>query len=99
IVASISGGHTGLFDEAAQRRLLAIAGSPVDIGDLATAAMAPKCTMDGSPMLTSQAATVLAAFRHLTNIVSVVSPEQIPNVMSNLATAATGLDPHVIMQV
>ncbi len=30
-----------------------------------TAVVAPQCTLDGSPMITSQAATVLAAFRHL----------------------------------
>ena len=64
-----------------------------------TAAMAPKRALDGSPMITSQAATVLAAFRHLTSIVGVMAPERMPEVMSNLATAATQLDPHVVMQV
>ena len=39
-------------------------------------------------MITSQAATVLAAFRHLTSIVSVMSPDRLSDVMSNLATAA-----------
>src|SRR5204863_7409133 len=43
--------------------------------------------------------TVLAAFRHLTSIVGVMSPERLPDVMGNLATAATRLDPHVVMQV
>ena len=62
---SIAGGQKAVFDERAQERLLAIAGSPRDIGELATAVIAPKCTLDGSPMITSQAATVLAAFRHL----------------------------------
>ena len=99
IVLSISGGYPGVFDEAAQQRLLAIAGSAPDIGDLATAVMAPKCTSDGSPLITSQAATVLAAFRHLSNIVSVAAPDRLPEVMGNLATAATELDPHVVMQV
>ena len=100
IVMSIAGGQKAVFDERAQERLLAIAGSPLDIGDLAAvAAMAPKCALDGSPMITSQAATVLAAFRHLTSIVSVMSPERMPEVMSNLATAAAQLDPHVVMQV
>jgi len=99
IVLSISAGHGVVFDEAAQRRLLAIAGSPADIGDLATAAAAPKCSADGSPMITSQAATVLAAFRHLKSIVSVMSPDRMPEVVSNLAAAATQLDPHVVMQV
>ena len=99
IVLSILAGHKGVFDELAQRRLLAIAGSPGDIGDLATAVIAPKCASDGSPMITSQAATVLAAFRHLTSIVSVMSPDRLPEVMNNLAAATTALDPHVVMQV
>src|SRR4051812_44907161 len=99
IVLSISGGQHAVFDEHAQQRLLAIAGSAVDIADLATAVAAPKCAIDGSPMLTTQAATVLAAFRHLTSIVSVMSPERMPEVMTNLTSAATQIDPHVVMQV
>ena len=92
IVMSIAGGQTAIFDQRAQERLLAIAGSAPDIADLATAVMAPKCALDGSPMITSQAATVLAAFRHLSSIVSVMSPERMPEVMNNLAAAATQLD-------
>jgi hypothetical protein len=99
IVLSIVGGQKSVFDQRAQERLLAISSSPHDISDLATAVAAPKCTLDGSPMITSQAATVLAAFRHLTSIVSVMSPDRMPEVMNHLATAATQLDPHVIMQV
>ena len=99
IVLSISGGQQPIFDQRAQERLLAIAGSAVDIADLATAVAAPKCAMDGSPMLTTQAATVLAAFRHLTSIVSVMSPERMPEVMTNLTSAASQIDPHVVMQV
>jgi hypothetical protein len=70
-----------------------------DIGDLAAAVAAPKCAMDGSPMITSQAATVFAAFRYLASIVSVKSPERVGEVMGNLATAASQLDPHVAMQI
>jgi hypothetical protein len=99
IVLSIVGSQQTVFDARAHQRLLAIAGSASDIGDLATAVAAPKCTLDGSPMITSQAATVLAAFRHLNSIVAVMSPERLPEVMTNIATAATRLDPHVIMQV
>jgi HEAT repeat protein len=99
IVKSIASGDQTIFDERAQQRLLAIAGSPADIVDLSGAVMAPKCAVDGSPMLTSQAATVLAAFRHLTGIVTAMSPERVPDVMGNLATAATRLDPHVVMQL
>lgn len=97
IVLSMSAGHN-IFDEAAQRRLLAIAGSPIDIGDLANAAAASKCSADGSPMITSQAAIVLAAFRHLRSIVSVAAPERSAEVVSNLATAAAHLDPRVLIQ-
>ncbi|HXI29266.1 MAG TPA: HEAT repeat domain-containing protein [Vicinamibacterales bacterium] len=99
IVLSISGGQKAVFDERAQQRLLAIAGSPMDIADLATAVSAPKCAMDGSPMITTQAATVLAAFRHLTSIVSVAAPERMHEVMNNVTAAAAQLDPHVVMQV
>ncbi len=99
IVISIAGGQKAVFDQRAQERLLAIAGSAADVGDLAIAVAAPKCMLDGSPMITSQAAAVLAAFRHLSSIVSVMSPDRLPEVMTHLATAATQLDPHVIMQV
>jgi HEAT repeat protein len=99
IVMQISGSQKAVFDERAQERLLSIAGSAVDVGDLAAAVLAPKCAIDGSPMITSQAAAVLVAFRHLTNIVSVMSPEKLPDVMNNLATAASRLDPHVVMQM
>jgi len=99
IVVSIASGQKTVFDERAQERLLAISTSARDVGDLAAAVAAPKCAADGSPMITSQAATVLAAFRHLTSIVSVMSPDRMPEVMTHLATATTQLDPHLIMQV
>ncbi len=99
IVMSIVGAQSAVFDERAQQRLLAIAASPGDITDLAVAVSAPKCAMDGSPMITLQAATVLAAFRLLSSIVSVMSPDRTAEVMGNLATATAQLDPHVVMQV
>jgi hypothetical protein len=98
IVLSITAGQTA-FDELSQRRLLDIAASAVEIGELASAVMAPKCAADGSPMITSQAATVLAAFRHLKGIVSVLAPDRLSDVMSNIATAAVNLNPQVVMQV
>jgi HEAT repeat protein len=99
IVISMAGGQQAAFDEQAQERLLAIAGSPVDIADLATAVSASKCTADGSPMLSTQAATVLAAFRHLNGVVTVMSPERVPELMNNLASAARQLDPNLLMQL
>jgi HEAT repeat protein len=87
------------LDEAAQRRLLEIAGDVAAIGDLAADVMAPAYALDGSPMLTSQAAAVLAAYRHLTGIVSVLAPERRDEVIGNLAAATANLDPHVVMQL
>src|SRR5205814_1551541 len=71
IVTALAGAAHPAFSEQAQQRLLAIAASAPDIGDLAGAVMAPKRSLDGSPMITSQAAAVLAAFRHLNGIVRV----------------------------
>jgi HEAT repeats len=98
IVNSIIFGHTAM-DEMAQQRLLDIAGDPEQIGDLAAAVMAPKCAMDGSPMITTQAVTVLAAFRHLAGIVSVKAADKSDDTMRNLATASAGLDPHVVLRM
>jgi HEAT repeat protein len=93
----VGGGH--LFDESQQRRLLEISGSVPDIADLAADVMAPKCTADGAPLITTQAATVLAVFRHLTSIVNVMEPERLPEVMRNVAAATANLDPHVVLQL
>ncbi len=98
IVASVLDPRA-ILDERQQQRLLRIAGSPAEIGDLARDVMAPRCNVDGSPMITTQAATVLAAFRHLAGIVSVLQPGRVPELMRNVAAAASTLDPYVIMQV
>jgi hypothetical protein len=96
IVNSIVTGQKAM-DELAQQRLLAIAGDPDQISDLATAVIAHKCTPDGAPMITTQAATVLAAFRHLASIVSVKAADKSDETMRNLATATSTLNPHVAM--
>ena len=87
------------FDEVQQRRLLDISRSAFDIGDLATDAIEPKRNLDGSPLITTQAATVLAVFRHLAGIVTVMEPERLPEVMRNVANATSALDPHVVLQM
>lgn len=88
-----------ITDEAAQRRMLEIAGDTVAIGELAQDVMAPNFAADGSPMLTSQAAAVVAAYRHLVSIVDVMDPSRRTEVMQNLTTATASLDPRVIMQM
>jgi HEAT repeat protein len=87
------------LDGAVQRRLLEIAGDVLAIADLAQEVMAPSVSADGSPMLTSQAAAVVAAYRHLVGIVDLLEPARRTEVMQNLAAATATLDPHVIMQI
>lgn len=98
LVNSIVEGQTA-FDERQQRRLLEISRSVFEIGELASAVAAPKCNADGSPMITTQAATILATFRHLAGIVTVMEPERLPEVMRNVASATSGLDPNVVLQM
>jgi HEAT repeat protein len=86
-------------EKAAQERLLAISGDVVAIGELANDVIAPHYTSDGSPMLTSQAAAVVAAYHHLVGIVDVLSPERKQEVMQNIAAATANLNPHVVMQM
>jgi hypothetical protein len=98
IVNAIVMGRTA-FDESQQQRLLEISGNVRDIGDLANAAAAPKCSLDGSPLITTQAATVLAVFRHLAGMVNVMQPGRVQDVMRNMAAATSMLDPHVVLQM
>ncbi len=98
IVRAVTQRHK-ISDEAAQRRILEIAGDTVAIGELAQDVMAPSFAADGSPMLTSQAAAVVAAYRHLVTIVDVMEPARRTEVMQNLTAATAALDPRVIMQM
>jgi HEAT repeat protein len=98
LVQSILGGKKTM-DEAEQQRLLGIAGDPDRIRELAAAVTEMACAADGSPMITTQAVTVLATFRYLVDIASVKSPAQLPAVMQNMAAAMAGLDPHVIVEM
>lgn len=93
----VQGQHA--FDELQQKRLLEISRSVFEIGELASAVAAPKCNLDGSPMVTTQAATVLATFRHLAGIVTVMEPERLPEVLRNVAAATAALDPNVVLQI
>ncbi len=86
-------------EEATQKRLLEIAEDAAAIGELAGDVIAPHHTPDGSPMLTSQAAAVVAAYHHLVGIVEVLSPERRSEVMQNLASATAHLNPQVVMQM
>src|SRR5262245_45263009 len=86
-------------DKAAEARLLAISGDVIAIGELAGDVIAPHHAADGSPMLTSQAAAVVAAYHHLVGIVEVLSPERKQEVMQNIAAATSNLNPQIVLQM
>jgi HEAT repeat protein len=96
IVRSLSDGRLA-FDELTQQRLLEIAENAGEITALAQEIIAPKCAADGSPMVTTQTGTVLAAFRHLASIGSVLAPGRYNDIIRNLAIAASALSPNVVM--
>lgn len=87
------------LDEAAEQRLLAIASDPDAMEEFASDITAMKTTPDGTPMVTSQAAAVLAAWRHLNSLVSVLAPDRRAEVMRNISTATSTLPSHVVVEM
>lgn len=91
IVRSIIMGQS-TFTAAEQDRLLEISRDVGAIGELCRDAREPFCMPDGSPMLTTQAATVLAVYRHIAKTVTTLEPERVKEVIDSLALAAGNLD-------
>lgn len=87
------------LDEAAEQRLLEIASDPAAMAEFATDITALRTTPDGAPMITSQAAAVLAAWRHLNGLISVLAPERRDAVMKNIASATASLPSHVVVEM
>ena len=87
------------LDEAAEQRLLAIASDPEAMQEFASDITAMKTTPDGAPMVTSQAAAVLAAWRHLNSLVAVLAPDRRAEVMRNISTASSTLPAHVVVEM
>jgi hypothetical protein len=98
IVHSLDTG-SGALDEAAQKRLLEIAGDATEIKDLARAVIASRVTAGGAPMIMAQAAVVLASFRQILSVVSVLTPDRRQDVLANLAEAASDLDTGVALRM
>jgi len=98
IVRSIIMGHT-TFTAAEQERLLEISRDVGAIGELCKDAKEPFCMPDGSPMLTTQAATVLAVYRHIAKTVTALEPERVKEVIDSLALAAGNLDTSTALEL
>ena len=87
----IMGRKTFSGDE--QQRLLEISRDVGAIGELAKDSTEPYCAADGSPLITTQAATILAVYRHIARTVIALEPERTQEVMQSLTLAASALDP------
>jgi HEAT repeat protein len=98
IVRSIIMGHS-TFTAAEQERLLEISRDVGAIGELCKDAREPFCMPDGSPMLTTQAATVLAVYRHIAKTVTALEPERVKEVIDSLALAAGNLDTSTALEL
>jgi len=91
IVRSIIVGRR-TFTAGEQQRLVEVARDVGAIGELCKDAREPFCTPDGAPLVTTQAATVLAVYRHLLSAVTALEPDRANEVMGSLALAAGSLD-------
>ena len=91
IVRSIIMGRA-TFSAEEQQRLLDISRDIGAIGELAKDSMEAFTTPDGSPLVTTQAATVLAVYRHIAKTVAALEPERLQDVMGSLGLAASSLD-------
>ncbi|MEO8679711.1 MAG: HEAT repeat domain-containing protein [Vicinamibacterales bacterium] len=93
----IMGRRTFTADE--QQRLLEISRDVSAIGALGNDCKEPYCTPEGAPLLTTQAATILAVYRHIAKTVTALEPERAKEVIQSLALATSGLDPAMAFEV
>jgi HEAT repeat protein len=98
IVRSIIMGQA-TFTAAEQERLIEISRDVGAIGELCKDAREPFCMPDGSPMLTTQAATVLAVYRHIAKTVTALEPDRVKDVIDSLALAAGNLDASTALEM
>lgn len=98
IVRSIIMGRS-TFSAEEQQRLLDISRDIGAIGELARDSGEPFTTPDGSPLVTTQAATVLAVYRHIAKTVAALEPERVQDVIQSLALAASNLDPSTALEL
>jgi HEAT repeat protein len=98
IVRSIIMGR-GTFTADEQTRMIEISRDAGSIGELCKDSIAPYCMPDGSPMLTTQAATVLAVYRHLARTVAALEPERVQGVIDSMTLAANSLEPSTTVEL
>ena len=98
IVRSIIMGRK-TFTQEEQERLIEISKHVGAIGELCKDTKEPYVMPDGSPMVTTQAATVLAVYRHIAKTVAALEPERVQDVIDSLALAAGNLEPGTALEL
>lgn len=98
IVRTIIMGRT-TFTAEEQARLIEISHDVGAIGELCKDTKEPYCMPDGSPMVTTQAATVLAVYRHIAKTVAALEPERVQEVIDSLALSAGTLEPSTALEL
>lgn len=98
IVRSIIMGRT-TFSAEEQQRLLDISRDVGAIGELTKDSREAFVTPDGSPLVTTQAATVLAVYRHIAKTVAALEPDRMQDVMGSLVLAAANLDSSTALEM
>ncbi|MGE0863137.1 MAG: HEAT repeat domain-containing protein [Vicinamibacterales bacterium] len=98
IVRSIIMGRS-TFSPDEQQRLLDISRHVGAIGELAKDSKDAFTTPDGSPLVTTQAATVLAVYRHIAKTVSALEPDRMQEVIGSLALAASNLESSTALEL
>lgn len=91
IVRSIIMGRS-TFSVEEQQRLLDISRDIGAIGELAKDTKEAFTTPEGSPLVTTQAATVLAVYRHIAKTVAALEPDRLQEVIGSLGLAAANLE-------
>ncbi|HJU41250.1 MAG TPA: HEAT repeat domain-containing protein [Vicinamibacterales bacterium] len=98
IVRSIIMGRK-TFTAEEQARLVEISKDVGAIGELCKDTKEPYVTPEGSPMVTTQAATVLAVYRHIAKTVAALEPERVQEVIDSFALAAGNLEPTTALEL
>lgn len=98
IVRSIIMGRS-TFSPDEQQRLLDISRDVGAMGALAQDTKDAFTTPDGSPLVTTQAATVLAVYRHIAKTVAALEPERLQEVIGSLALAASNLESSTALEM
>ena len=98
LVISMSGGPLS-FQRQMRERIRQVASSAYAVHALTSEAIEALQPGPGTGHLAAQAATVLTVFERLVSQIEATAPEQVPETLRNIASAAARMDPDLLMRV